>query len=871
MSPFTKMLGPVLLALIVSNPARAQFTDDFEDAEFTTNPAWVGSTSLFTVVDEGGNQVLRSNTTGPANYYLSTPSTLANDARWEWFADLRFATSSANYVDMYLLSDNADLTAAQNGWFVRMGGTADVIELFKRVAGVNTSVLVSPAGIVNSASSNPFKIRVDRTATDAWTLYFDDGLTGSFASVGPVTDAAVATSSHFGIFIAQSTLAGAMNGHFFDDFVVGNIPVDLTPPTLLSASVVGATDVDLLFNEALSLASVGALTNYTVDNGLTVQNAVLQGSSTVRITFSTTIQNNIIYTVVVNDVEDLEGNPCVDQTATFSIIVADMPVARDVVINELMADPSPPVGLPEVEFIEFFNATTNKTFDLAGWKITDGTSTATLPSYPLGPGEYVLLTALANLPSFPTVTNRIGVSSLPSLNNDADDLTLTAPDNSVIDAVSYALSWYQDAVKSAGGWTLEQVNPYAPCSGSANWRASNAAVGGTPGEVNSIFDATPDATPPTLTSVQVVSGTELVLVFNEAMDAGSLSAGTYIITPSLSVTSASAVGGTNNRVSVQLGASIVVGTVYTITTTGVTDCTGNAIATGNSRSFALPEPVAVGDLVINEVLYDPVSAGSDFVELFNRSNKTLSLAGLQLANETNGAIANNRVITTDAALMLPGEYILLTASGVDISARYPQSHQDRFLEMILPGYNNGNGTVVLLDGTNTTLDLFRYDDDLHFTLINTTEGYSLERVDPYRPTSDNTNWQSAADVAGRATPGFQNSQYARAPSPTGEMTIEPAIFSPDNDGHQDVLTIAYRFDQPGFVGTITIFDIAGREARRLMENQLLGSEGAISWDGLLDGGAKGRMGPYIVLLEAFDLDGNVEKFRKTVTLAHRLN
>ena len=57
----------------------------------------------------------------------------------------------------------------------------------------------------------------------------------------------------------------------------------------------------------------------------------------------------------------------------------------------------------------------------------------------------------------------------------------------------------------------------------------------------------------------------------------------------------------------------------------------------------------------------------------------------------------------------------------------------------------------------------------------------------------------------------------------------------------------------------------------IRDSQLLGSEGAISWDGLLDGGDKGRMGPYIVLLEAFDLDGNVEKFRKTVTLAHRLN
>jgi hypothetical protein len=178
--------------------------------------------------------------------------------------------------------------------------------------------------------------------------------------------------------------------------------------------------------------------------------------------------------------------------------------------------------------------------------------------------------------------------------------------------------------------------------------------------------------------------------------------------------------------------------------------------------------------------------------------------------------------------------------------------------------------VLLLTMEGDTLDLFRYSDDLHFGLVNNPEGYSLERVDPSRQADDATNWQTAAEPAGRATPGFRNSQYAEAPSPTGALTIEPAIFSPDNDGFQDVLTIGYRFDQPGFVGSITIFDIAGRAVRSLVQNQLLGVEGAYGWDGLTDEGSKARMGAYIVVLEAFDLGGDVETFRRTVTLAHRL-
>ena len=103
------------------------------------------------------------------------------------------------------------------------------------------------------------------------------------------------------------------------------------------------------------------------------------------------------------------------------------------------------------------------------------------------------------------------------------------------------------------------------------------------------------------------------------------------------------------------------------------------------------------------------------------------------------------------------------------------------------------------------------------------------------------------------------------------MTIEPGIFSPDNDGFEDVLTVVYRFDQPGFVGNLSVYDIAGREVRKLMENQLLGTDGAISWDGILDDTSKARMGAYIVLFEVFDLDGTTELFKKTVTVAHKLN
>lgn len=78
-----------------------------------------------------------------------------------------------------------------------------------------------------------------------------------------LTDAAVATSSHFGVAIVQSTLAGAVNGHFFDDFVVDVIPFDNAPPAITAVTVLDATHIDVVFDEAVELSSANTAGNYS--------------------------------------------------------------------------------------------------------------------------------------------------------------------------------------------------------------------------------------------------------------------------------------------------------------------------------------------------------------------------------------------------------------------------------------------------------------------------------------------------------------------------------------------------------------------------------------------------------------------------------
>ncbi len=857
------------LAVFVS----AQVDDSFTDGDFTTGPAWTGTDALFTVVDDGGNQRLRSNSPGATNYYLSTPSTIANDTRWEFFVDLRFSTSGANYVDFYLMSDLADLSGAVNGYLLRMGGTQDRLELFRADAGAATTIALQSAdAVVNSSTSNPFLIRVERTASADWTLWFDDGVTGTWTQAGTVNDATWTTTTHFGARIEQSSAGTVVNNHFFDDFSVAPIPVDNTPPALLSATILSDTQIDLAFNESVEQLTAEEENNYGIIPFNSAASVVRDATdfSLVHLTLAIAMQSGNTYTITVNGVEDLVGNACVNETADVLYFVPDAAEPGDVIINEIMADPDPAVGLPNVEFIEIHNRTADKTFDLAGWTLTDGSGTGTLPAATLTPGAFVILCDDGNTALFTPFGQVAGFSTFPSaLTNTGEPLDLKEPGGVTIDAVAYSDAWYNDDIKAGGGWTLERIDPTTPCSSAANWTASNDALGGTPGEQNSVFAIIPDVTVPELVNVFVNSDSRIELLFGEAMSVSSLFGGSYQFTPSLTIDLVLPLS--DDRVRIDLASPLTIGVLYSITVSGVTDCVGNVIGSANTLAFALPEPALSGDVVINEVLYDPLGSGSDFVEVYNRSNKVLSLAGWKLANETGGVIGSATVITTAAFLLMPGEYALITESADDIADQYPLAHTDRFVEADMPSYNNGEGVVVLQDPTGDTLDRFAYNDDLHFALLNSTDGVSLERVDPDRPVDDNTNWHSAAEAAGYATPGYRNSQFSENPEPTGELTINPAIFSPDNDGYQDLLTVAYRLDEPGFTGTMIVFDVAGREVVKLIDNELLGTSGAVSWNGIMESGDLARMGAYVVVFEAFDLQGNVERFRETVALAHKLN
>jgi hypothetical protein len=519
-----------------------------------------------------------------------------------------------------------------------------------------------------------------------------------------------------------------------------------------------------------------------------------------------------------------------------------------------------------VEYVEIYNASAGKIFDLTNYRITDGPSSGTITGGWILPGEYKVLTATANIPLF-TGTSALGVTSFPSLNNAGDTVLLKDPYNQKLDLVVYTDDWYKDAVKQDGGYSLELINLNDPCSDENNWIASADATGGTPGLINSVYDITPDTQAPNFSLLLASAPNYLQIWFDEGMDSSSLVNASYLFSPGLSPGIVYANGAFTNTVILQFAQNLVPSQVYTITLQNASDCWLNSQTL--VAQFALTETPLAGEIVVNEILQNPYNGGQDWIELYNNSNKIFNLKNLQLANFDNDTISNFKTISEDHFLM-PGQYAVLGEDSNFVKTNYPFHGVGTFVYADLPSYNNDSGSVYLYNENQTLLDLVKYSNEWQFPLLDDVDGVSLERIDPNGPSSEGMNWHSAAEAVQFGTPGLKNSQYLPV-TVNGSFSLEGELFSPDMDGYLDVMQASYQLAQANCLGTVSIYDERGRLIRSLFKNQLMGTTGTFSWNGVKDDQTKASIGVYVVVFEAFSLDGGlIYTGRKAVTLAGNL-
>ena len=422
--------------------------------------------------------------------------------------------------------------------------------------------------------------------------------------------------------------------------------------------------------------------------------------------------------------------------------------------------------------------------------------------------------------------------------------------------------------------TKKEQYPKNPCSFKTNWTASIDSKGGTPGNINSISVVNIDSEAPKLKRAFPTDSVTAVLFFDEPVD--SLKAATlsnYITTGGLSFIQAITLPPLFNTVLLKTTNPLFPNIIYTITANNIADCKNNFIGNYNKAKLGLPITCREKDIVVNEILFSPKSSFFDFVEFYNRSNKVFDASQLFIANRnSSGILASQKQISFLPFLIFPEDYGVITENADELSLNYFVKNPDAvFTIPSLPSFPDNEGVVVLLNSQNRIIDEVKYKDDWHFILIDNLDGVSLERIDPDGISQDEKNWHSAASTAGFGTPSYKNSQYKLLQKINATITITPKIFSPDNDGRDDIASIQYKVTEPGFMANITIYDSYGKPIKYLVRNGTLGLSGFWNWDGLDERKSNLPIGTYLIFTEIFNLKGEKHNFKNAVVLAKQLN
>jgi Lamin Tail Domain len=532
----------------------------------------------------------------------------------------------------------------------------------------------------------------------------------------------------------------------------------------------------------------------------------------------------------------------------------------DILISEFMPAPSAAnTKLPNVEYIELYNRS-GQGINLKGYKIWNGSAVTVLTKDTvLKPNAYVVIYTKKADVDFKLI-DTIQVSKLVTLSNPSDIFHLTTPNNWVIDVASYDLSFYQKVNKPEAGLALERTQLNAPCSGSA-WLPSTDSRGGTPGKRNSIVDTISDKTPPSLEKYYVDdNGKTIVLVFDKSLNRDN-SKQHYA---GLDIKSVDTISPIFNTLKLSLNAALKKDSLYKLTVkTTLKDCQNTPLSKTYILNIKLPEKPKPKELIINEILVNPEVGGSRFLELYNKtSNKVFDMNDVQIEGTKKD---------TTHFLLLPNQYVVLTEKPFYINTRYnvPDSLKFNIIKRKLPTWDEASGDVVIRTD-NAIIDSFSYLKSWHNPLLSTTDGVSLEKLNPDSASTKSENWQSASEKSGFATPAQKNSQsriFQLTPSVHASFWLEKNNFSPDDDGFDDALLVHYALKKSGGVANIRIYDSNGRATKSLSVNELLGTEGVLRWQGERSDGTKASVGIYIMVIDVIFPDGSTTRQKLPCALA----
>ena len=582
----------------------------------------------------------------------------------------------------------------------------------------------------------------------------------------------------------------------------------------------------------------------------------------------------------------------------------------DVLINEVMADPRGLTALPETEYIEFYNAT-EVNINLKGWTfIYDERINIDLPDIVLPVNRYAVLYRAGKEIHIDEGGIAMPVANFPStLANAGRKLELTNSLNVLIDSITYK------AAKSAQSWERDLAGSYY---------LSTNPRGGTPGSVNSPKEPVIEPDDAKYGDVRIneimanpigstaFPETEYVELHNASDASINLKNWTFIydhrvevVLPEviLPVDGYAVLYRTGKEIHIDDGGIAIPLPTFPATLAntgrylGITnqkgalidsisyptalqawawerDPDGNLYLSYNPRGGtpgsvnsirSNPEDpneeslfVSEKEWIFNELLPEEYVGGSEYIELYNRSNRTLFLSGLSIATRrTDGTLGTRYSLSSIKESFLPGTYIVLTTDRTGVLNYYYTSTPHHIYEQRMPSLNNTESTLVLFRTTDEIIvDEVHYSSKWHDPFIRNLKGVALERINSEADTQNPTNWTSATSEVGYGTPGYQNSQNRGSDA---EKAMHIGI--PEYMDGYGYYSIPYRLDKNGYHCRMEVYSIEGKKVADISNNQLLGFEGELRWDGYGIDGSRLRVGLYVFYAELYHPEGQRKSFK----------
>jgi hypothetical protein len=768
---------------------------------------------------------------------------------------LLFANDSAN-----IEPGNTSLSCFVLG--VNFIDSDDHIKLYQLINGTVNEICNSSINYQEDVGSDGILyFRLSRIPGGKWILETQNlEPDNSFVEVGDGNEIQAVEAKYFGF---RYTYSPAQDRKLWIDnlLIEGNFFNDTLPPKFSHSKLIGLNGIQMVFNEKVSLSrDINIAWNETAPETIAISGNI------VDLYFAELFPNRVSQKILISGIEDLEGNRLADTILNF---YQDLPEFGDLIINELMPDPEPEVYLPNCEYLELFNRYKDTVF-MENWKLSIYGREYTIPNFQIPAEDYIVLIS-ETCPLFVEEVETLNAFSSNSVfSNNEGTISLLDQYNRLIHRFDYNHLEDYDNSKSGGGWSLECNDPDNICGGAANLSFSSDYRGGSPGKINSNIVRIADNEGPILAYLGIPTEKDIILNYNEIVFSPQSSNailelnGKALICESI----------LNEQVSsiIRLSAEnpISHSGSHELRIAGIRDCAGN-ISTEIRSKISLPSLPFSEGILINELMFDPAPGSQEYIEIYNCSDEFFDLSDLKLKlGESDSQTGKAISLGKSSHILFPGKLVVICKNSQMLRKEWDLDWSIDVLELgdwkSLP---NEEGCIFLTDKSETILDIVCYNNSLHHEFIRITSGVALERINHAPCKEPSLCWTSAASAANYGTPGSYNSQAIESEDNSDyDFKIYPEVFSPDMDGHDDIIEISCPGEFQNSLVDIVITDMNGRIVKHLVSKGILGSSDTYYWDGEDKEGYLVLPGIYIIHIGVI-MESATKYFRKACALKYR--